>query len=268
MSELEQVPTTEAVEPELVEPPKGETVAETGEAPQEGEAKTPEEGKPHKRSAGIEKRMSELTAKRREAEARAEAAEQRLAELTAQPDAEGEKPPSLDDFNTYEDFVDAKARYAARQEFKAQQRTAAEAGKSAANGQREEVLKAGFAAQVEDARTRYTDFDAVAFDPKVPVTAAMQAAILESDMSADVAYHLGKNPDVAFRLATMSPLAVAREIGRIEQTILSTPAVVKATQAPDPISPVGQRSAPVQKDPDQMTDAEYFAWRKSQKSAR
>jgi hypothetical protein len=267
MSELEQVPTTEAVEPELVETPKGETVAETGEAPQVEEAKPQEEGKP-KRSAGIEKRMSELTAKRREAEARAEAAEQRLAELTAAPADSTDVEPTLDAFDSYDQYVKAQARWEARQEFKAQQRSNAEAGRNAAQGQREEVLKAGFAAQVEDARTKYTDFDAVAFNPNVPVTAAMQAAILESDMSADVAYHLGKNPDVAFRLATMSPIAVAREIGRIEQTILSTPAVVKATQAPDPISPVGQRSANVQKDPDKMSDAEYFAWRKSQKSAR
>lgn len=267
MPDVEQVPTTEAVEPELVEVPEGTTVAETGDAPQEGE-KTPEEGKP-KRSAGIEKRMSELTAKRREAEARAEDAERKLAELTSAKGADGqEKEPSLDDFDTYDQFITAKTRWEAKQAFVSFQRENAEAGKKAAHGQRDEVLKAEFSAKVEDARTRMPDFDAVAFNPQVPVTEAMQAAILESDMSADLAYYLGKNPDAAFKMATMSPLSVAREIGRIEAAILSAPVVVKATQAPDPIRPVGQRSANVQKDPDEMTDAEYFAWRKSQNSAR
>ena len=209
-----------------------------------------------------------MTAKRREAEARADDAERKLAALTtASSGTEAQKAPVLDDFSTYDEFVDARARFAARQEYQAQQRESAETGKKVAHGQRDEVLKAEFSVKVEDARSRIGDFDAVAFNPSVPVTEAMQAAILESDMSADVAYYLGKNPDAAFRLTQMSPLSVAREIGRIEAHIIATPVKVPATSAPEPIRPVSQR-APAAKNPDEMSDQEYFQWRKSQKSAR
>ncbi len=262
-TQVEATSTPETVE--QVETAQADTVAEQAESPQAVDSPTekPDEGK---KKAGIEKRISELTAKRREAEARAIAAEQRLAEALGAGN-EDDKAPSLDDFNSYDEFVDARARYVARQEFKAQQRESIEASRSAAHGQREEVLKAEFAAKVDDARSRMADFDAVAFNPNVPVTAAMQAAILESDMSADIAYYLGKNPEAAYRMTSMSPLSVAREIGRIEQTILSTPVNIKATSAPDPIRPVNQR-APAAKNPDEMTDQEYFAWRKAQKTAR
>ena len=265
--ENELAATATPVTAEQVEAAQADTGAEQAETPQATETpveKQPEEGK---KKAGIEKRISELTAKRREAEARAADAERRLAEALGAGGDDKEKAPSLDSFDSYDDFVDARARFVARQEFKAQQRESAESGKKVANGQREDVLKAEFSAKVDDARSRIADFDAVAFNPDVPVTAAMQAAILESDMSADIAYHLGKNPDLAYRLTTMSPLSVAREIGRIEQSILSAPVNVKATQAPDPIRPVNQR-APAAKNPDEMTDSEYFAWRKAQKSAR
>lgn len=246
-----------------------ETGAEQGKPQETAEGQKPaEEAKP-KRQGGIEKRISELTAKRREAEQRAADAERRLAEVTAGKSSEADdKAPILDSFDSYDAYVDARAEWVARQTFKAQQREAAEASSKSAAEQRQAVLRDEFAVKVADARERMPDFDAVAFNPNIPVTPAMQDAILESDMSADVAYFLGRNPDVAARLTSLSPMAVAREIGRIEAVILSQPVNVKATSAPDPIKPVGQKPAPVQKSPDEMTEEEYWAWRRTQKSMR
>lgn len=266
MSEVEPVEATaQAEEADKVETEQSGTVAEQDQSPQATDTPVEKPDEAHKKRAGVEKRISELTAKRREAEARAAAAEQRLAEVLNSGDAGAkDEAPTLDGFESYDQYIDARTKWVARQEFKAQQRESAEASKKAAYGQREEVLKAEFAGKVEDARTRLPDFDAVAFNPNVPVTEAMQTAILESDMSADVAYYLGKNPEAAHRLTAMSPMSVAREIGRIEAMILAKPVTVAATKAPDPITPVSQR-APSAKNPDEMTDKEYFEWRKAQK---
>lgn len=266
--EQNQGATPEPTEVEQVETAQATTGAEPGKEPQAGDATPEKVEETAKKRGGVEKRISELTAKRREAESRAADAERRLAEVLAGAgDGKDDKAPSLESFDSYDDYVVARSRYEARQEFKALQRETAELSRKVATGQREEVLKAEFAAKVDDARSKYADFDAVAFNPQVPVTADMQAAILESELSADVAYYLGQNPEAAYRMTTMSGLSVAREIGRIEQLILSKPATVQATRAPDPVKPVSQR-APVARNPDEMTDAEYFAWRKSQKSAR
>ena len=80
------------------------------------------------------------------------------------------------------------------------------------------------------------------------------------DMGHDVAYYLGKHPVDAERLANLHPVAAAREIGRIEAKLLQQTETATSA-APDPITPVGSR-AKASKDPGQMTDAEYLAWRK------
>lgn len=112
-----------------------------------------------------------------------------------------------------------------------------------------------------DARAKYSDFDAalkVAADPNV-VSQALSEAILESDASLDLAYHLGKNPALATRLSKMDPVQQAREIGRIEATLA---APKPQTRAPAPISPV-KATAPATKDPNAMTADEFDQWRRS-----
>ena len=56
-------------------------------------------------------------------------------------------------------------------------------------------------------------------------------------------YYLGSNPKDAERISRMSPLAQAKEIGKIEAKLSSNPPVKKTTSAPAPISPVTARSS-------------------------
>jgi hypothetical protein len=88
----------------------------------------------------------------------------------------------------------------------------------------------------------------------------MAEAIIESEKGAEVLYHLGSHPDEAKRIAMLSPLAAARELGRIEAR-LSMPAPRTTTKAPPPVKPVGASDAGVRKDPATMSQAEYEAWR-------
>jgi hypothetical protein len=57
-----------------------------------------------------------------------------------------------------------------------------------------------------------------------------------------VAYYLGSNPKEAERIARLPAILQAKEIGKIESKLASSPPVKKSTAAPQPISPVTARS--------------------------
>jgi hypothetical protein len=71
----------------------------------------------------------------------------------------------------------------------------------------------------------------------------MAETIKASDLGPDLAYWLGSNPKEADRISRLSPLAQAKEIGKIEAKLSNDPPVKRTTSAPAPISPVTARSS-------------------------
>jgi hypothetical protein len=117
------------------------------------------------------------------------------------------------------------------------------------------------AASLVASNPEYADYYTVAEASPVinHYTQDMVRAMMASPKSAEIAYHLGKNPADAIRVAN-SPVP-ALEIGKIEAK-LSTPVATKtASMAPQPISPVGNTNAAHEKTPgkDEMSYAEYKA---------
>lgn len=94
----------------------------------------------------------------------------------------------------------------------------------------------------EEARSKYDDFDQVAYNPNLPITDAMAETIRASDIGPDLAYHLGQHPKEAERIARLSPLHQARELGKIEAKLAAEPPQKKISSAPAPISPVTARA--------------------------
>lgn len=90
----------------------------------------------------------------------------------------------------------------------------------------------------EEVRTKYDDFEQVAYNPNLAITPIMAEAIQASDVGPEVAYFLGTNPKEADRISRLSPFLQAKEIGKIEANLASNPPVKKSTSAPAPISPV------------------------------
>jgi hypothetical protein len=126
-----------------------------------------------------------------------------------------------------------------------------------------QALQANFADERREAATRYVDFDAalaVAANARI-VSQPLAEMVLSSDLPADLAYYLGKNPEVAQKLSRMPPLDAARELGRIEAG-LTLPQPKIASNAPPPINPV-KPSGSAGRDPAKMTASEYAAWRAS-----
>ena len=162
------------------------------------------------------------------------AREQRKWERT-QKTAQSEAPkelPSADNFVSTEAYAEALA------ERKAQELVA----RREAEKQQTAQLDA-YHDREEEARTKYDDFEQVAYNPNLRITDVMAESIRTSDIGPEVAYYLGQNPKDADRISRLSPLSQAKEIGKIEVKLASDPPARKTTSAPDPIRPVAARNA-------------------------
>lgn len=149
------------------------------------------------------------------------------------------EPPKPDQFQSANDYVDALA------DWKAEQKIAEREFK-----QQQTKVESSYADREETARDKYHDFqDVVYLSPSEggpAISEFMAAAIKDSEMGPEIAYHLGKNVAESKRIYALNPLAQAREIGRIEAKLSANPAPVKkVSSAPEPIKPVTPRSTTV-----------------------
>ena len=217
-----------------------------------------------------ERRKAHEQKLREDAEAARKAAEserQRRERILA---ATGEAPKEAD-FPDPIEYAAALGAYKFRQSdaqsgarFMAEDAQAADDRAAQADAERRHLRAQAFAEESSEARKVYADYDqalAIAADPSI-VSRPLSEMVLESDRAADVAYFLGKNPAVAVQLSRMAPVDAARELGRIEARI-ATPQPKTQTNAPAPISPVNGRGAAPTKRSEEMSLAEFTAWRES-----
>jgi hypothetical protein len=249
----------------VVEAPKGEeTEGQVETPPAEGENPEEKKSEAAKRREREKAYRARLQTERADALAKADEAEKRrVAVLDA---GKKEAPPKEADFPDPIEYAAAKAIWGAEQRVREREANgageAAEAAKRQAeeiSGRERELIAQSWSAQMDDARGRYADFDAVALSPQVPITPEVGMLIATSDQGADVAYYLGQNRALAAQIAAMSQVEAARAIGRIEAT-LSQPKPRTETQAPTPISPV-RGGASAGRDPNKMSFKEFAAYR-------
>jgi hypothetical protein len=136
--------------------------------------------------------------------------------------------------------------------------------------QRQEI-QAQFQRRAAEVRAAHPDWDDVVSSADVPVSAAVQQAILTSEQGPAIMYQLAANPAELARISALPPLDAAREVGRLEAKLsLSTATpqakpVQRKPSAPAPITPVTARGPSTVKRPEDMTYEEYNAWRDSQR---
>lgn len=216
----------------------------------------------------VQARIDELTRKRHEAEREAEYWKQQATGRAPSGQEPALQEPRPDQFEDYGQYTKALARYEAQQLLaqrdQQQSKTAQERAQQAE--QRAQAVRGeAWTERQAAARTALPDYDQVmSAAASVHVSQAVQDALLDSDRGPELAYHLAKNPAEAARLNGLSPRQVDREIGRLEER-LSRPAPPPVSSAPKPLKPLGGSGGAAPKDPTAMTDAEYRAWRLSQK---
>jgi hypothetical protein len=245
--------------------PQDAVQIEGQEAAQEVKPETPKEEAVPK---GVQKRIDRAVRQKYEAEARANELERRIRELETKttPREAQAGEPRIEQFESIEDYVSAKAAFVADQRIQhtlstheranAEQRAQAAQHQSAENWNKRVILAT---AEMPDFEDVVESSDISFRDPVV------LEAIKESDIGPKIAYYLAMNPDEAATIAGLSGVSAIRAIGRLEAKILDGKATV--TKTPPPIEPAGTKAKAV-KTPDQMSDNEFAEWRKRHIKAR
>ena len=267
---------TEAVE-ETPEP-----VAEDEQSePKEAEKEANQEGE-RKQNPKLEKRFSEITKQREEARQDAQRErqarvdlEQRLAALEQQ--RQPQQQSYIDQEPQPSQFADAFEYAKALAEFSTE-KALAERDRQVAQAREQEAQQKiiqSWAQKVQDAKAELPDFDDLVASSDVVVNNAVRDAILESDVGPRILYHLAENNDLAKKIASLSPNAALREIGRLEAKFEVKPeakqtAPVVRSKAPAPIQPIrgGQGQPDIPMSANGEWHGSYQAWKLARKAGK
>lgn len=269
----EVVQTPEAVEAEAAEAPES-TEGQEQDQPADPEAPEGEDGedKASRSKQRRERRKAHMEALERQRQ-ELEAENRRLQEQLAELDQFTSTPkPTQDQYETYEDYLAALSAYNAMQAQDNRAKDRLKREQEEKQRQRQELdaqsmkeARESWAAQAEEARAIYTDFDAVTGAPDLAITEHMAAFLGHSDVGADLAYHLGMNKEQARVIAQMPAQAQPGAMRLLEQMMPRRRAApVTPTQAPDPVTPVRPKATGA-KSPDDMSMDEWIAARKAGK---
>ena len=270
--------------PAAPEPEQDASESGTDEPPLEPSA--PAQPTPEERSRrSVQKRFDELTRRAAEAERRADmllesqkallGRQEQPQRQTPQAPAE-DAPPREEDFpGDYRAFLQAEAKFAARQEVESrlqraenerqqQERQRTEQERAAQHIEQVGTVMRQFEQRTADFAKTAPDYDATveALDaiPIGPHNSAMVQTLLMRPDSASVLYHMGKNPKVAEQISRMPPALQGAAIGEFAANIARS---AQHTNAPPPGRPVGSRAASGSSTPPTSGSMDdYAAWRR------
>ena len=245
-------------EEEIVTPPVEEIVPPIEIPPEEPPVKDP----PAEPEDEVKKGLDEIRQEMRKLHDRYGYIQRQLEKVPEpkQPETQheqGKPKPVPGQFEDYDDYIDAFT------DWKIEQRdtvTKAEQAK-----QEQKNRQDAFFSKIDKAKEKHPDFDEVARKPTQDggpsINQPMYETLMDCDHADDIAYYLGQNVKESHRIASLPPLAAAREIGKLEAQFAgpTPPPQKKTTQAPAPTKPVGGKET-IPKKWDEMTadDAEEF----------
>lgn len=250
--------------------PEDSAQSETTEKTQATETTEQQEAKKQSR---FQRRLDRHKAEKIQAQTEARLLRERLAELEARQNQQ-QKPeagePKRENFESYEDFLEAKAVYKAEQKVnerlnaerevsqkqRQQQGVAAEAEKLAQSWTKREQ---DFISQNKDYTATVTPF---VEEGMAGLDGLARRAIVESQNGPALLMYLAANPEIAEEIAELSPLQQIAELGALK--VRMTPAAKQKSSAPAPIRPGNSGKSAGTGYSENMTDAQYYAWRKSQ----
>jgi len=250
-----------------------ETDAPSGDASPSDSSPETAEDKP----SGAEKRIRELNWKYREAERErdrirqeAEEAKRRLAELEnrASPTTTqaGDDPPLESDYDDPAQYRQDMKAWQSRQ-LESWERKRQQESEAAAQAQREEERKSLLSQKLTAYASETESFAEDIERAKIQPTPALVEYLVESERAGELLHYLAKNPEHADKLSGMSPVASARELVRIEQT-LEAAKTPTSSSAPEPISDLGDGDAGGDGPRPGMSTDDWVAARRAQLAAR
>ena len=170
---------------------------------------------------GAEKRIKQLIAQNKELQRKLAEGDGKKATPTAP------APPKQEDFQNYDDFLIAKAKFEVKQETESEKfRTAIE------------DLDKQHSARMAKAAEKDPEIFEIQNDPDLPITQPMAIAIKGSDLGPEIVRYLADNRVEAARIAHLNPIFAAREIGKIEAKLSNPTPAKNKSSAPKPITTV------------------------------
>lgn len=252
-------PKQEKTEPEAAENTEGQEASQP--AADDADERTESQKRRDRRKEALKRAREEADA----AEAALKEKQKRAEDIRKRAE-QSNTPPKEADYQDYNEYLIAVGAFHASRtldtravEEATEAEKAEEARVQALRDRQKAELAQAWGEQVAEARGKYADFEQVAYT--APISDELATFVMSTDRGADIAYHLGKNREMAMQLSAMPLPEAAREIGRLE-AILSLPKPNTQPSAPDPVTPV-KSSSTGQKDPAKMTMAEYAAARKA-----
>jgi hypothetical protein len=157
-----------------------------------------------------------------------------------------EQSPQESDFETWEDYQEAVVEHKAEQKLKQRMEEQKQQQLQQAQAKQAKLQQDAFIKKVETFRSENPDYDEkekIAEDALKDVQfrygsnnatlKRIQDDTLDSDMTAEIIYEIGNNPDLLDDLMELSPAQAARKLYSIEQSLQSNP--VDEDPLPKPI---------------------------------
>jgi hypothetical protein len=252
----------------------------------ENDSEESDDSEKPKKKGGFQRRIDKLNAAKADAQREAEYWKQQALKSASESKKEdpkveskavsGEGKPNPENFETHAEYVEALTDYKLEQRDKAAKEAAQ---KSQLQAEHEKALKAHYDREKAfiDKTDDYKDVVTELLDSKPSTSVSFEQLLVESENGPEILYMLAKDRKEFDRLNSLSPMAVAREFGKLEAIIAAKtsepenkPEPKKITKAPQPIAPVGTKSGPVQKriDDPNLSQSEYEKLRREQMKAR
>lgn len=222
------------------------------------------------------RRIDELTKDKHEARRHAERLEKMLEQIASQqqrapePVAPSMQPPDPNDFagGQYDPrYIQAQLEYTRVSAIEEAKRAVAAEYEQRAQIERQAQAQAKLEASEAATRAKFADYDAViegiTSDPRLAQNPTIRQALLGLDNGPEIAYMLGKNPDVAYEIANMNPIQAGM---RLAELINRAPR--RTSNAPAPIKPLGTTGANPAKTLYEMSPHEFIAARNAEERAK
>ena len=246
---------------------------ESESPPELQEDQTPAEPEEAAKPRGVQKRLDELTANWREEQRRSQQLEQLLAQALQgqqtqrQPEpqhqpATPQGKPTVEQYQSYEDYVEALADWKVGQQITQLQQQSFEAQRAA-----EEARQATeFQQRAATFADQHPDFQRVAFNQSLPVSPAMAEVIRTSEAGPELLYALGKEPAEAARIAALPPSQAGFALAGFWAA--RQPAKPNITPAPKPINPLAGGTATPPTDYESVSAEQFREMRRAELAKR
>jgi hypothetical protein len=266
-SDIAEQDITQANEADALE--DSETDEEKNARAIEEEA-TKRAAKEEKRQLGVQRRIDELTAARYQEKARADHLQTEIERLRqpVQPQQQASGEPQRDQFESYEDYLEAKVTFKAQQIVDKQLEqsatkqkettTAAEAYKTQQAEQRQFLENRGkLEKEIPDYKDTIEDWE-----PNLPDTVA--AMLIKLPDGPLITYHMAKNPSLEAQFRDQPEYMHGVILGQLIASLKSPP---KVTTAPAPGKTVSTTKTTSTGDEPPSDPEQYFAWATRQQKA-